>query len=143
MRGVIFFGLLVALLGVVGLIATCGTASSIESYLNGAYGKPASKRLASGGVSKVYHSKDSVLRTAEKIASGYKPGDRKASASGVFLRYSRHIVGVLPSKRGGSDIYLDDERTGYGHFYGYVGGTWGTYSGRGESFRGGGPGSGK
>jgi len=63
--------------------------------------------------------------------------------SGVFLRYSKDYVGVVPDRGGGSKIYVDDERRGYAHFYPFIGGFWGSYSGRGESFRGGGPGAGK
>ena len=41
------------------------------------------------------------------------------------------------------NIYVDDEEEGYRHWYGHVGGYWGTYSSRAEDGRGGGPGSGK
>ncbi len=76
------------------------------------------------------------------ISSRHKPADRLTTPSGYFLRYHDLIVAVTGDPRG-SRIYLDDERTGYRRWYGYVGGTWGTYSGRGEGLRGGGPGVGK
>ena len=40
-------------------------------------------------------------------------------------------------------IEVANQRSGYNHFYSYVGGFWGTYSGPSASFRGGGPGAGK
>jgi hypothetical protein len=95
------------------------------------------------GRSLVYRSDQPPTRTAADIAGARKPADRRTTASGVFLRYSNDFVGVVGDGRGGSRIMVDDERRGYSHFYPYVGGYWGTYSGRGESFRGGGPGGGK
>jgi hypothetical protein len=62
--------------------------------------------------------------------------------SGVFLRYSDDVVSVVPQS-GGSRIIVDDEDSGYRRNYLFVGGFWGTFSGRGQGFRGGGPGSGK
>lgn len=81
--------------------------------------------------------------TAKDIADARKPGDRRLTESGVFLRYADDYVGVVPDGKGGSRILVDDERRGYSHFYPFIGGYWGSYSRRGESFRGGGPGGGK
>jgi hypothetical protein len=95
------------------------------------------------GRSLVYRSPKPPTRTAAEISDRLSPGERRVTESGVFLRYASDYVGVVPDGRGGSRIFVDDERRGYGHFYPYVGGYWGSYSGRGESFRGGGPGTGK
>jgi hypothetical protein len=95
------------------------------------------------GRSLVYRSPKPPTRTAAEIGDRLSPGERRVTESGVFLRYARDYVGVVPDGRGGSRIFVDDERRGYGHFYPYVGGYWGSYSGRAESFRGGGPGTGK
>ncbi len=93
------------------------------------------------GRSLVYSSPRPPTATAAEIGGRLSPGERRVTQSGVFLRYARDYVGVVPDGRGGSRIFVDDERRGYGHFYPFVGGYWGSYSGRGESFRGGGPGT--
>lgn len=95
------------------------------------------------GVSRTYHSDLPPSRTAADITAQLEPGDRRLTGSGIFLRYANDFVGVVPDGRGGSRVFLDDERRGYAHFYPFVGGWWGSYSGRAESFRGGGPGAGK
>jgi len=95
------------------------------------------------GVSRIYRSDLPPSRTAADIAARLEPGDRRLTESGVFLRYANDFVGVVPDGRGGSRVLLDDERRGYAHFYPFVGGWWGSYSGRAEGFRGGGPGVGK
>ena len=48
-----------------------------------------------------------------------------------------------PPGQAGSRIYVDDQRQGYNRWYPYIGGRWGTFSGPGETFRGGGPAAGK
>ncbi len=103
------------------------------------------ERREGGGerASLVYRSSRPPTRTAAEISDALKPGDRRTTESGVFLRYSKDMVGIVPDGRGGSRILVDDERRGYSHFYPFVGGYWGTYSGPAESFRGGGPGVGK
>jgi hypothetical protein len=90
----------------------------------------------------VYASKQNVSRTAKDIADRHKPADRHSSPQGVYLRYKKDIVAVVPRPEG-TRILVDDEDTGYRHHYFFVGGWWGTYSGRSEGFRGGGPGGGK
>ena len=95
------------------------------------------------GSSLVYRSDTPPTRTAAEISDRLSPGEQRVTESGVFLRYSDDYVGIVPDQRGGSRIYVDDERRGYAHFYPFIGGYWGSYSGRAESFRGGGPGAGK
>ena len=81
---------------------------------------------------------------AASIAGKWKPAERLADPSGYFLRYRNDIVAVTAAPEGGgSRIFVDEERRGYARWYPYVGGYWGTYSGPGEGFRGGGPGAGK
>ena len=63
------------------------------------------------------------------------------SPAGVFLRYSDTILAVHPGGPG-TEIEVADERLGYGLWFPYVGGWFGS-SGRGGTVRGGGPGSGK
>ena len=124
------------------VLAGCGLDASVRNYVRDNYRFVREDRTAEGR-SVVYSSGEPPTRTAADIARARKPADRRTTASGIFLRYSRDFVGVVPDGRGGSRIFVDDERRGYAHFYPFVGGYWGTYSGRGESFRGGGPGGGK
>jgi Domain of unknown function (DUF4247) len=91
----------------------------------------------------VYHAGEPPTQVAKRIADARKPGDRRVTTSGVFLRYRNDMVGVVADSAGGSRILITDERRGYTYFYPYVGGYWGTYSGSGDGFRGGGPGGGK
>jgi hypothetical protein len=112
--------------------------SSVRGWLNDEL-EPAGR----DGNALVFHSDQPPSVTAARIADARKPGERRATAAGVFLRYHRDMVAVLPDGKGGSRVLVENERTGYGHFYPYVGGFWGTASGQGEGFRGGGPGSGK
>lgn len=101
------------------------------------------ERRPDRGTAQVFHSDDPPTVTARRIADAREPAERRVTASGVFLRYQRDFVAVIPDPAGGSEILVEDERRGYATFFPYVGGFWGTYSGRGESFRGGGPGAGK
>lgn len=96
-----------------------------------------------GGKSLTFASRSSTLATAADIADAFAPAERINDPDGVFLRYQDAIVAVTSDGARGSRIYVDAEEDGYRRWYGYVGGTWGTYSGRGESFRGGGPSGGK
>lgn len=128
-----------ALAVVVSCLALAGCLdASVRSWMDDNL-KPAGR----DGNAYVYVSDRPPSATAARIADARKPGERRATAAGVFLRYHSDMVAVLPDGKGGSRVLVEDERTGYGHFYPYVGGFWGTASGRGEGFRGGGPGSGK
>ena len=99
----------------------------------------------------VCHSDEDPLTTSRRIADEVKPADRRATGVGVFLRYRNDMVATL-GEEGGSRIEVTNEKDGYRRHYDYVGGYWGLYTlgnvfgsggGRGEGFRGGGPGAGK
>ena len=79
-------------------------------------------------------------RTSPTVGS---PADRLNDSYGYFLRYRDDYVVVTSDGAGGSRIFVDDEEEGYRHWYGHVGGYWGTYSSPSEDNRGGGPGAGK
>ncbi|MFN2539607.1 MAG: DUF4247 domain-containing protein [Mycobacteriales bacterium] len=83
-----------------------------------------------------------VTATTNRVRSHWKPAQEVVDPTGVFLRYHDLIVSVQPRAAGGSWIYVDDERHGYTHWYGHVGGDWGIGSPVGGT-RGGGPGGGK
>lgn len=100
------------------------------------------QRPSEDGVA-VYHADAPPTQVAKRIADARKPADRRVTTSGVFLRYRSDMVGIVADPAGGSRILITDERRGYAYFFPYVGGHWGTYSGTGDGFRGGGPGAGK
>ena len=124
------------------LMLTGCFSASVRDYVRDNYQRAEREDQSEQG-SQVFTSSEPPSRVAAKIADKRKPGDRGVTVSVVFLRYAKDVVAVLPDGKGGSRILIDDERRGYTHFYPFVGGWWGTYSGPGESFRGGGPGSGK
>ncbi|MGX6450136.1 DUF4247 domain-containing protein [Patulibacter sp. S7RM1-6] len=126
----------VALLVLVLGLASCG--GSVRGYVRDHYAK-----VSSRNGSDVYRSNDAVAKVTKDIAGAWKPADRVTDPGGVFLRYRDDLVAIRPRTGGGSEITVDDAERGYAHWYPYVGGWFGTYSGPGEGFRGGGPGSGK
>ncbi|MFA1541350.1 DUF4247 domain-containing protein [Actinomadura monticuli] len=101
-----------------------------------------------------YRSPKAPQSVASEISRKFKPIDRvddtlaKGAAGGIFLRYPKLVVGVLPNGAG-SRITVDRPRRGYNRYYSHVGGRWASpgsngWNSRGAaSFRGGGPGSGK
>ena len=127
-------GLILA--GVVGILFTLTSSGSARSYVTDNY-----KRAGSDRGAEIYTSSKPPARVASEIAKAHKPADRRATPEGVFLRYRSDFVGVMGQGRG-SRIAVADERRGYGLLFPFVGGYWGRASGRGESFRGGGPGGG-
>jgi hypothetical protein len=129
-------------LGLLCLVVAITTAKSVRGFVRDTYRPAGTRQVEGGGRSELYDSSKSPSATAEQIADAVKPGDRRVAPAGVFLRYDKDIVSVVP-RPGGSRVILEDERTGYRSGFFYLGGFWGTYSGRGESFRGGGPGGGK
>jgi len=95
------------------------------------------------GRSREYSSPRPPSAVVAAISKRWPPGDRVNDPAGYFLRYRDDIVAVVPDGSGGSRIYVDDEEEGYRHWYGHVGGYWGTYTSQAENQRGGGPGAGK
>ena len=138
----IWLGLGLAGLGALGLVillAVTGT-GSVRDYVGDRY------RLVSsvdGGRSREYASTDPPSRVAADITNRWRPADRLNDSYGYFLRYRDDYVVVSSDGAGGSRIFVDDEEEGYRHWYGHVGGYWGTYSSPSEDNRGGGPGAGK
>lgn len=132
--------------GVLGLFFTLTTHGSVRDSIKQKYRYVGTEAVAGDkDRSLVYASAHPVTTTAKEISDANHPADRRTTESGTFLRYSHDIVSVLPDPkaRGHSRVLVDDEDTGYRRNYLFLGGFWGTYSGRGESFRGGGPGAGK
>lgn len=132
--------LLAGLITVVGLGAlglAVSRVGGVRGYLADHY-----TQVSRQGNSVVYTSPRSPGTVFSEIRSRHRPADALVQPSGYYLRYSDDIV-VVTADGPGSRIYLDDENRGYSHWFPVVGGTWGTYRGPGETFRGGGPGTGK
>lgn len=133
--GVVLLVIAVGLL--IGGLSSCG--SSPRSYVKDRY-TAAGKRNGS----EIYRTNDRVEKVAKDLTAEWKPADRLVDTGGVFLRYKDDLIAIRPrSGGGGTEISVDDPERGYAHWYPYVGGWFGTYSGRAEGFRGGGPGTGK
>jgi hypothetical protein len=122
-------------LGAIGLAAS--RTGGVRGYLAENY-----TRISGQGDSVVYTSVRSPATVFDDIRSRHRPADSLVRPDGYYLRYSDDIV-VVTADGPGSRIYLDDEDRGYARWFPVVGGTWGTYRGPGETFRGGGPGVGK
>lgn len=135
-----------ALIGVVSIGALGSTLlnrGSVTSHIASAYAKVPNTDVPGATTStNTYKSDQSPMATADAIAKKWKPAERRDEGSGSFLRYSDYVVGVVPGA-GGSRITVDRDRDGYNRYFPYIGGFWGTGSGSGETFRGGGPGVGK
>lgn len=138
-------GVLLALC-IVALAGFVGSRQSLREWLRETYEETEDDVLAGAGErTETFTSADTPRATADAIAEEWKPADRRDDPSGVYLRYRDDVVAVTdaPGDDEGSIITVDDDRHGYRRWYGYVGGWWGIYTGRGDSFRGGGPGAGK
>ncbi|MFI0483738.1 DUF4247 domain-containing protein [Actinomadura sp. 9N215] len=121
----------------------CGSTSK-ESWIKGKYKKSGTD----------YRSPKAPPAVATEINKKFKAIDRvdsmatRGAAGGIFLRYPKLVVGVLPSGTG-SQITLSSPSLGYNRYYSHVSGFWarpgsgGWTNGGAASFRGGGPGSGK
>ncbi len=129
--------------GVLGLIFAFTTFGGVREHIRETYQRTGTEPVPGDeDRTEVFASEQSVTETAEDISGQYEPADRRITSAGVFLRYEDDIVSIVP-RAAGTRILLDDEDTGYRRGFVYLGGWWGTYSGRGEGFRGGGPGGGK
>ncbi|TQM67708.1 uncharacterized protein DUF4247 [Actinomadura hallensis] len=124
-------------------LGACGNAQ--RNWISDRYSKVGSD---------TYRSPKAPPVVATEIGRKFRPIDRvdsmatRGPAGGIFLRYPKLVVGVLPDGTG-SRITVDSPRRGYSRYYSHVGGVWmrpgsnGWTSSGAASFRGGGPGSGK
>ena len=137
-RAQLLLGAVLALAGIVGVVLLFTVRSGTpRSYIDDHYAL-----VSRQGDSAVYSSPKPASAVVKEISGRWSPADRVVDPSGYFLRYSDDMVAVSPQGTG-SRIYVDDEDRGYTRWFPYVGGVWGTSSGRAEGFRGGGPGAGK
>lgn len=93
--------------------------------------------------STVYSSRRPASSVVKAVAGRFDPYERLNDPTGYYLRYSDLIVRISARAGGGSTIRAVEPHHGY-HLWGpVIIGSWGTFHGRGPSFRGGGPGAGK
>ena len=143
MRSVLFAVALIGA-GVLGLFWIFGPHESVRDYLDESCRSIGVATDPNGNRARRYDCPRPPREMVGALREAHKPADTRTTASGTFLRYSNHMVGITagePPSR--STAYLADERGGYAFFFPYVGGFWGTYRGPAESFRGGGPAGGK
>ena len=168
MSGHVKFALVLVVLGLVGIGGIFACSSSVESWLADHCTKGRMERDAQGHRAQAWSCKGTPSKVASQLSKAHKPAERRSTPEGHFLRYRDRMIGVLSANTAsasaggaagasggtvraaigsGGDArtkILDArERDGYGYFNPYVGGWWGSYGGRGESFRGGGPAAGK
>jgi Domain of unknown function (DUF4247) len=126
-----------AVSGLAVVILLVATSGSVRGWIDGRY-----TRVSGDDRSAVYSSTSPPLQVANEISGKWRLFDRATTATGTFLRYDDLIVGVVAAA-GGTRIYVDPELDGYRRWYGSLGPRWGTATGAGERWRGGGPGVGK
>jgi hypothetical protein len=132
---------LLAVMAVAFIFAVIGISNSrgeVRSWISKRYTEQS--RDPDGGL--VFRSDRKASDVVIAITDRWEPAQRHNDSEGWYLRYSDDLIAVT-NVPGGSLIYVDDPETGYGRWFGSVGGRFGTYRGQAESFRGGGPGSGK
>lgn len=132
------------LLGAIGVavlgVATFSGNFSPRNYVDGTYHRAADRDL-DGGVAKAYTSDRQPTTVADDIAGAWRPADRYADGSGVYLRYADDVITVFPLAAG-SLILVEPTGTAYPRYFPVVGGYWGWRTPA-EGTRGGGPGAGK
>jgi hypothetical protein len=128
--------------GVVGLLGVTAIAFAVLRPSGPAGYLKRYQQVSADGDSRVYTTGLPPRQVYDDLRRAVPPAQTFTDPGGYFLRYRNNIVAVTPDGSG-SRVFLDDDRRGYARWYPYVGGYWGTYSGTGESVRGGGPGAGK
>jgi hypothetical protein len=134
--------LVLVALGALGLVGVFACNESVEGFVKDRCTRSGMERDPQGNRAETYRCKDRPAKLAADLREAHKPADQRTTPEGHFLRYSDDMVGITP-EGSGSKVYLADERNGYAFFGPFVGGWWGTYGGRAEGFRGGGPAGGK
>lgn len=133
-------GVVVAL--IVAVLAVFSGGSGPRGYVSAHYQRAPALDIGGSRDDAAYTSPKPVPVVAREITSRRRPQSQHTDASGVYLRYSDDAVVIQP--RGtGSVIHLMDADRAYRHYHSHLGGVWGWAGHRGETFRGGGPGSGK
>lgn len=132
-------GLAFAVIGALVLALVIGHGSfSPRGFVEDRYERAAAQDL--GDEAMAYTSMKQPSQVAQEITDAWQPADQYIDSSGVYLRYGDDSVVILPVAAG-SLILLERLTTAYPRYHSLVGRHWGW--GRGNTVRGGGPGSGK
>lgn len=144
MRGRKVLAVALVLFGGLGIAAAFASNESVEDWLRDTCRRAGTERDPNGNRADRYACPRPASVIATELADAHQPADRRSTPEGHFLRYADDMVGILPAEDPSrSTAYVSDERNGYGFFFPFVGGFWGSYSGPGERFRGRGPAAGK
>ncbi|MCX2733693.1 DUF4247 domain-containing protein [Saccharopolyspora sp. NFXS83] len=135
-------GIVVVIALAIALIAIFGGGSGPRGYVAGHYHRASSLDIRGDSDNKAYTSPKPVPVVAREITSRWRPQSQQTDASGVYLRYSDDAVIIQP-RAAGSVIHVMDVDRAYRHYHSHVSHGWGGLGTRGETFRGGGPGTGK
>ncbi|WP_019870285.1 DUF4247 domain-containing protein [Salinispora oceanensis] len=128
-----------ALLGVlVVTIAISYGSFSPRGFVEDHYQRAAAHDL--GREARAYSSTKQPSQVAQELTDAWQPADQYIDSTGVYLRYDDDSVVIRPVDAG-SLILLERLTTAYPRYHSVVGSHWGW--GRGNTVRGGGPGSGK
>lgn len=139
----IIAGVAGALALVVGLTTAFSTGTGPRSYVDHNYTRAERvDNTAQTRGARSYTSPKPPTQVAADISNHWRPQNRYADGSGIYLRYANDAVVIKPHN-GGSLIQVMKAQRAYHHFFPIIGGAWGWNSPQGESFRGGGPGVGK
>ncbi|MEH1014876.1 DUF4247 domain-containing protein [Micromonospora sp. CPCC 206060] len=111
---------------------------SPRGYVEDRYRRTAQYDISGNAVA--YTSAKRPSQVAQEVTNAWQPADQYVDGSGVYLRYDDDSVVILPLAAG-SLILLEKVSTAYPRYHSTVGNGWGW--GRGNTVRGGGPGSGK
>jgi hypothetical protein len=111
---------------------------SPRGFVEDRYTRAATRDI--GGDAVAYTSTKDPSTVAQEVSDAWRPADQYVDGSGVYLRYDDESVVILPLAAG-SLILLERLSTAYPRYHSTVGNHWGW--GRGNTVRGGGPGSGK
>ncbi|MGN9811882.1 DUF4247 domain-containing protein [Micromonospora sp. BQ11] len=111
---------------------------SPRGFVEDRYSRAAARDI--GGDAVAYTSTKDPSTVAQEVSQAWQPADQYVDGSGVYLRYDDESVVILPLAAG-SLILLERLSTAYPRYHSTVGSHWGW--GRGNTVRGGGPGSGK
>ncbi|RKN46458.1 DUF4247 domain-containing protein [Micromonospora endolithica] len=111
---------------------------SPRGFVEDRYRRAAAQDIGSDAVA--FTSTKNPSTVAQEVSDAWKPADQYVDGSGVYLRYDDDSVVILPLAAG-SLILLERLNTAYPRYHSTVGSHWGW--GRGNTVRGGGPGSGK
>lgn len=135
----IVVGVAVAVIGaVVAAFAIFSGNFSPRGFVEDRYRRAASQDIGNDAVA--YTASKAPSAVAKEVTDAWQPADQYVDGSGVYLRYDDDSVVILPLAAG-SLILLEKMDTAYPRYHSTVGNYWGW--GRGNTVRGGGPGSGK